>query len=127
VIKDFRTVAGNWMSTNSVPGIVVGLSIKGKTVFTEGFGYTDIENDVKTDESSVWRLASISKPLTSALVGLLIDKGKIDLNKSIHEYLPKSLYPNKSFNGKPEDITVRQVLSHTAGLHMSVNQDFYSF
>src|SRR5882724_10906531 len=109
------------MSTNSVPGIVVGLSIKGKTVFTEGFGYTDIENDVKTDESSVWRLASISKPLTSALVGLLIDKGRIDLNKSIHEYLPKSLYPNKSFNGKPEDITVRQVLSHMTGLHSYSN------
>ncbi len=48
-----------------IPGVVAGISIKGKDVMTEAFGQTDIENDVKTHKDSVWRLASISKSLTT--------------------------------------------------------------
>ncbi len=44
-----------------VPGIVVGISIKGKNVWTKAFGHTDIENKIKTHKDSFWRMASISK------------------------------------------------------------------
>jgi CubicO group peptidase (beta-lactamase class C family) len=75
-----------------VPGLVAGISIKGKTDFTEAFGQTDIENDIKTRTDSVWRMASISKALTFILMAKLIEKGLIDLEKSIHHYLsPKNI------------------------------------
>jgi serine beta-lactamase-like protein LACTB len=99
-----------------IPGLVAGISIKGKTVWTEAFGQTDIENNVKTRTDSVWRMASISKSLTSALVGELIEKGLIDLQKSIHHYLSAQIFPVKQWNGKNVTITVEQVMSHTAGL-----------
>ena len=63
-----------------IPGVVTGISIKGKTIWTEGFGLIDIENNVVTHRDSVWRMASISKSLTSALIGKLIESGKINLN-----------------------------------------------
>jgi CubicO group peptidase (beta-lactamase class C family) len=74
-----------------IPGLVAGISIKGKTVWTQAFGRTDIENDVKIRTDSVWRMASISKALTSALMAKLIEKGLIDLKKSIKRLLETTL------------------------------------
>jgi CubicO group peptidase (beta-lactamase class C family) len=102
-----------------IPGLVAGISIKGKTVWTEAFGHTDIENDVKTRTDSVWRIMSISKSITSAMIGKLIDRGLIDLEKSIHNYLSTNVFPIKQWKGKNVTITVNQVMSHTAGLRVS--------
>src|SRR5882724_6828452 len=55
-----------------IPGIVAGISLNGKQVWAQGFGKTDIENNVTTRVDSVWRMASISKSLTSALMATLI-------------------------------------------------------
>ncbi|CAG2174528.1 unnamed protein product [Oppiella nova] len=109
-----------FMDINQIPGAVMAFSINGTNVWTEGFGYTDIENNVSTHKDSVWRLFSISKSVTSALVGQLMDRHLIDLNAEIHKYLSKDFYPFKTFNGSAVNITVREVMSHTAGLHMSV-------
>lgn len=104
VIKDAENVTKSFIARELIPGVAIGLGIKGKTVWTEGFGHIDIENNVTTDKSSVWRLASISKPLTSALVAQLIEKGLLDLNKTISDYIPETLYPRKTFNGQPVNI-----------------------
>ena len=61
VIKDARILVNTFMAQNSVPGAVMAFSINGTNVWTEGFGYTDIENNVSTHKDSVWRLGSISK------------------------------------------------------------------
>ncbi|CAG2102335.1 unnamed protein product [Medioppia subpectinata] len=119
VIKDGRNQMKTIMKENSIPGTVIGFSINGTNVWTEGFGYTDVENDVITHKDSIWRLASISKPLTSALIGRLMDKKLIDLNHDIHTYLSPDFYPYKTFNGSAVNITVREVMSHMAGLHFS--------
>jgi CubicO group peptidase (beta-lactamase class C family) len=102
-----------------IPGLEAGISIKGKTVWTEAFGQTDIENNVKTRTDSVWRIMSISKSLASAMIGKLIDRGLIDLEKSIHNYLSTNIFPIKQWKGKNVTITVKQILSHTAGLRVS--------
>jgi serine beta-lactamase-like protein LACTB len=101
-----------------IPGLVAGISIKGKTVWTEAFGHTDIENGVKTRTDSVWRLMSISKSLTSAMIGKLIDRGLIDSEKSIHNYLSTNIFPIKQWKGKNVTITVKQVMSQTESLRV---------
>jgi serine beta-lactamase-like protein LACTB len=108
-----------------IPGLVAGISIKGKDVWTEAFGETDIENEVKTHKDSVWRLASISKSLTTALIAKLIDRGLIDLDKSIHQYLSEKVFPIKQWKSKNVTITVKQVMSHMAGLRITkIPDDF---
>jgi serine beta-lactamase-like protein LACTB len=100
------------------PGIVAGVSLNGTQVWAHAFGYTDIENDVLARVDSVWRMSSISKSLTSALIARLIDEGTLDLNKSIDEYLKPNIFPIKNWNNKNVTITLGQVMSHTAGLHV---------
>ena len=64
IIKEVTIAINQWMEKELIPGLVIGLSTKGKTLWTEAFGMMNIENNVKTHKESVWRLASISKPLT---------------------------------------------------------------
>ncbi len=112
-------------SEELIPGVVAGISIKGKDIMTEAFGQTDIENDVKTYKVSVWRLGSISKSLTTLMIGRLIEKGIIGLEKSIYDYLSPKIFAIKQWNNKNVTITVKKVMSHTAGLRVTkIRDDF---
>lgn len=96
------------------PGIVVGVSINGKTIWQEGFGYADIENRVLCTEDTVMRIASVSKSITMAAVAKLWEEGKLDLDKPVQEYVP--YFPKKTFEGKKVDITCRHLISHLSGI-----------
>ena len=50
------------------PGLSITVDVNGKRVWSEGFGYSDVENDVKCQPSTVMRIASISKPLTATAI-----------------------------------------------------------
>jgi CubicO group peptidase (beta-lactamase class C family) len=89
----------------------------------EAFGQSDVENNVHTHVDSVWRMGSISKSITSTLVGKLIDQGKLDLDKPIHEYLSEDIFPRKKWKSSPVNITLKQIMAHTAGLRESTLED----
>ncbi|XP_054158392.1 serine beta-lactamase-like protein LACTB, mitochondrial [Oppia nitens] len=128
VISDARKELQLLLTNQSIPGAVVAFSIKGKTVWSESFGLADIENNVTTHVDSMWRLCSISKAITSVLVGQLLEKKLLDLDKPIDNYLPLSLFPIHRYNGTDYKLTLRQLMSHTAGLHVSdVSKDFQKF
>ncbi|GFR21852.1 serine beta-lactamase-like protein LACTB, mitochondrial [Trichonephila clavata] len=97
-----------------LPGLVIGVSIDGKTIWKEGFGFADVENRVLCSPDTVMRIASISKSITMAAVAKLWEQGKLDLDKPVQEYIPS--FPQKSFNGKPVTITCRQLVSHLGGI-----------
>ncbi|GFV34880.1 serine beta-lactamase-like protein LACTB, mitochondrial [Trichonephila clavipes] len=102
------------MDEYGIPGLVIGVSIDGKTIWKEGFGFADVENRVLCTPDTVMRIASISKSITMAAVAKLWEQGKLDLDKPIQEYVPS--FPLKSFNGKPVTITCRQLVSHLGGI-----------
>lgn len=64
----------------------------------QGFGYADLENRVPCTPETVMRIASISKPLTTAAAARLCEEGKLDLDVSVQEYVPE--FPQKQFDGK---------------------------
>nr|XP_039261000.1 serine beta-lactamase-like protein LACTB, mitochondrial [Styela clava] len=96
------------------PGIIIGVSINGKDVWTQGFGYADIENEVKCKFNTIMRIASISKSLTMAAVAKLIEDGKLSLNAAIQDYVPD--FPNKFYENEKAEITLKMLLSHTSGI-----------
>ena len=106
-----------------IPGVVAGVRINGNLVWAQAFGEIDIENNVKTTKDSVWRLASISKAVTTALVGRLIDEGRLNLNHSIYDYLSREVFPIKKWKNKTVDITLGFI--DLVKLNLKINQVNY--
>lgn len=94
-----------------VPGLAVAVAWEGKIVWSEGFGYTDVDKKTLVSATTTrFRIASVSKPLTTAGLMLLVDRGLLDLDAPVQMYLPE--YPVK-----PEgEITSRQLAGHLAGI-----------
>ena len=55
----------------------------------EGFGFADVENQVGATPNTVMRIASISKSITMAALGRLMDEGSVELDKPVFEYVPE--------------------------------------
>ena len=102
------------MYESGAPGMVVCVSVNGKTVWQHGFGYSDLENHLLTGTGCVMRIASISKSITMAVLAKLWEEGKIDIDKNVTEYVPD--FPKKVLDGKEVNITVRQLCCHMSGI-----------
>ncbi|XP_031420326.1 serine beta-lactamase-like protein LACTB, mitochondrial isoform X2 [Clupea harengus] len=96
------------------PGMVIGVSVDGARVWTEGMGYADLENRVLCSPDTVMRIASISKPLTAAAAARLWEEGMLDLDAPVQKYVPE--FPEKTFEGEAVTITPRLILSHLSGI-----------
>lgn len=112
-----------YMLINGVPGVSVGVTVNGKAVWKGGVGFADIEQNVKCNGRTVMRIASISKSITAVMAAKLVEEGKLDVDVPIQKYLDS--YPKKSFNGKPVEITVRQLMSHTSGIRHYKKVKYY--
>ena len=102
------------MLERGIPGAVVAVMKDGKLVWSEGIGYADVENDVPCTSETSMRIASISKPLTTVALMQLWQKGQVDLDAPIQNYVPE--FPEKEFDREKVVITTRQLLSHLSGI-----------
>lgn len=96
-----------------IPGIAFGLIKDGQLVHSKGFGQTVLDSNVGPDESSVFRIASMTKSFTAAAILLLRDRGQLRLDDDIATYLPWT-----ESIGIPEFghvITIRDLLTMNAG------------
>lgn len=116
-----RMLVRRAMLEQGIPGAVVAVAKNGEVVWSEGLGYADIENDVHCSPNTVMRIASISKPLTAVALFQLRQKGLVDLDAPIQEYVPA--FPHKKFEGKSVSITTRLLLSHLAGIRHYAKKD----
>ncbi len=107
-IAEFDAFVKQQMTADSVPGISVGF-IKDGVMWTKGYGFADIENRSPAVPESMYRMASVNKPMTAAAVLQLVEKGKIDLDAEVQTYVP--YFPKKKF-----PVTVRQLLGHIGGI-----------
>ncbi|KAM9754301.1 serine beta-lactamase-like protein LACTB, mitochondrial isoform 2-T2 [Menidia menidia] len=113
-IKVSRDLLERIKAEVGAPGLVVGVSVDGAQVWCEGIGYADLENRVPCTSATVMRIASISKPLTSAAAARLYEEGKLDLDAPVQKYVPD--FPQKQFDGQDVTITPRMILSHLSGI-----------
>ena len=78
-----------WISDNLISGAVILVEKDGKTVCDAQYGYADLEKGIKMDKSSIFRLASMTKPVIAIATMLLVEEGKLDLDAPIEKYLPQ--------------------------------------
>ena len=103
---------------NKVPGISISVLHDGKTVLQKGYGYADIENKISIDsQKTIFRIASVSKPIAATALAHMVSEGLIDLDASFYTYVP--YYPKKKY-----DFTIRQLASHTAGIRSYLGTEY---
>jgi serine beta-lactamase-like protein LACTB len=97
------------MSRQSIPALSIAIATGGRLDWQQGFGMADIENSVPATAESVYRLGSISKPITAVAVMQLVERGRLNLDAPIQKYVP-------SFPEKPWPVTARLLLGHLSGI-----------
>jgi N-acyl-D-amino-acid deacylase len=100
----------------NIPGGTVAVAKDGRLLFARGYGWADIESSRPVEPDSLFRIASISKPVTAAVVLRLVEQGQLSLDDTALKYFP-DLQPAE---GSERDerwggITIRQLLQHTGG------------
>ncbi len=104
----FRTLA---------PGAQIAVSRAGRTLWSESFGCADVELDVAVTRETRMRIGSVSKPLTAAALGRLVEQGRLDLDRPVQAYVPD--FPRKAW-----PITARQLAGHLAGIRHYEGDEF---
>ena len=113
-------ISNNYVLKGRVPGIVTMIARKGKLIYFEAYGNRGVESKVKLKKNDLFRIYSMTKPVTAIAAMQLYEKGKFQLNDPITKYLPE-LNNLKRYNSKGElidvktKITIQQLLTHTAG------------
>ncbi|MGO7906889.1 serine hydrolase domain-containing protein [Rhizobium leguminosarum] len=97
-----------------IVGTVVIVVKDGETVYSRAAGYADREIGKLTEMRTIFRLASVTKPLVAATALALVDKGRLALGDLARDYLP--YFRPKRPDGEIADITIHHLLTHTAGL-----------
>lgn len=104
------------LRSGDIAGAVVTVVSNGQIVTARGFGYSDMAKRSPVDpDRTLFRPGSVSKLVTWTAAMQLVDEGKLDLDKDINSYLDFKVPPH---DGKP--ITLRQLMTHTAGFEEAV-------
>jgi CubicO group peptidase (beta-lactamase class C family) len=95
-----------------VPGAVVTVVHDGEIVFARGYGWADVGARAPVDpETTLFRIGSVTKLFTYTAAMQLVERGELDLDTDVNEYLREPLVPATY----PEPVTVRHLMTHTAG------------
>ena len=105
----FEEAVSKFMAGSHAPGISAAVVENGELVWSEGFGLADLENSVPANSRTLYRLGSVSKPLTATAAMKLWESGKIDLDAPVQKYCPA--FPQKEW-----PITTRELLGHLGGI-----------
>lgn len=118
-----RSLIRQQMLEAKAPSIAVAVARDGKILWEEGFGWADREKRIPATEHTLYSMASISKPITATGLMLLVQAGKIDLDKPVNDYLGNAKL--RARVGDASQATVRRVANHTSGLPLHY-QFFYA-
>ncbi len=127
-LKDAYRLLETWLDAQKdyekLPGIAVGIVKDQDLLWGAGFGYTDLGNKQPSQTNTIYSICSISKLFTSISIMQLRDAGKLSLEDKISDILPWFTIQQKYEDSGP--ITVRSLLTHSAGLPRQSNYPYWT-
>ena len=117
-----------FVDSHTIAGAVTLVATKNKVLDLEAAGFADIAAGRAMSTDELFWIASMSKPLTASALMMLVDEGKVDVNKPVEQYVPA--FKGQQFVAEKDDkhtlletpqhpILVRELLTHTSGLPFS--------
>jgi CubicO group peptidase (beta-lactamase class C family) len=115
--EPFEQLLTKFVSDNGIPGAAVAVSRAGKLAFAAGFGLADRAAKAPVKPDALFRIASISKPITAVGVMQLNERGKLKLDDPVRKYLSlkPALADGAKFDARWDAVTIRHCLQHTGG------------
>ena len=110
-----------YIDNKQLAGAVVAIARKNKTVYMKSFGAADIDSNKAMTNDAIFRIASMTKPVTSVAVMMLYEDGKFLLDDPIAKFIPefkepKVLMADGTTVPAKREITIRDLLRHTSGI-----------
>jgi CubicO group peptidase (beta-lactamase class C family) len=113
-IQELTNIVQGYVDNEQIVGAELMVLKNRYIVLHEVFGWKDRENEVPMEENTLFNIRSMTKPITGAAAQILIDRGELCLDDRVADYLP-------GFNNEQScDITVEQLLTHQAGLPLTI-------
>ncbi|MCQ2479243.1 MAG: serine hydrolase [Clostridia bacterium] len=123
--EKIEKTVNNDIKLNKVGGTELIVNQFGERVYDGVFGYKDIDNKIPLEKNAMYRIASMTKPVTAVALLMEAEKGKVDLNADVSDYLDgfDNMYVGKIVDGKvvpdkkaENSIKVYQLVSHMSGI-----------
>ncbi len=114
-----------WVDSGKLPGLLVAVMRRGELAFAETYGKADVERNKPVRPDTIYRIYSMTKPLTSTAIMMLYEEGRFQLDDPISNFVPAFRNPRVYAGGSrgkidttpaEREITFRDLLSHTSGL-----------
>ena len=121
VISSFSEVdrlIEDFVKTYEVPGASVAITEASKVVYSRGFGYAEVETETPVTTTSLFRIASISKPITAVAILQLFEQEKLSLDARVFEVLDLNsdmMFIGSDLDTRLRDITIEHLLQHRGG------------
>ena len=110
-VEQARQIVKNGAAGQNLPGVSVAVGVGDEIVWTEGFGWANLESRVPVTPDMQFRIGTASQAVTSAAVGVLLEKGRLSLDDEIQAYVPE--FPKKEW-----PVTLRQLMAHLVTVEM---------
>jgi N-acyl-D-amino-acid deacylase len=124
-LASFDRLMTEFLKKHDIPGASLAVTKDGRLVYARGYGYADVEAKRKVQPQSLFRIASISKPITSVAILQLVEQKKLSLDDRVADVLKGTLpfKGSKRIDAQFAKVTIRQLLQHTGGWDRSVSFD----
>jgi CubicO group peptidase (beta-lactamase class C family) len=115
-MESYDQTITNFMRKHAIPGGAVAVMRDGKLIYARGFGYADVENKTPAQPDALFRIASVSKPITAAAIMKLVEEGKLELDDRVAPFIAHlTPSPGAAVDPRWEQITIRHLLNHSGG------------
>lgn len=114
IVEKIEIITPELMNELKVPGVSITVIKNREITLSKYFGFADANLKIQVNDKTMFEACSMSKPVFAYLVLKLVEKGKLELDKPLYNYLPeKFVCEDEDY---PTQITARMILSHTSGL-----------
>jgi N-acyl-D-amino-acid deacylase len=124
-LSSFDDLMLSFLRDHKVPGGALAVTRQGKLVYARGFGFADVQNKEPVRPQALFRIASLSKPITAVAILQLVEQGKLKLDDNAFDLLATEphLEADAKFDERLRQITIQQLLNHTAGWDRDLSFD----
>jgi len=113
IIQEYDSLISSEITLSGTIGAAVAITYKNQVVLLKCFGVKKSGTNDSIDQNTLFRLASVSKPISGVLAGMLAEEQVIGLDDKVIDYIPGLRLKNQTIT---EELTVRNLLTHTTGL-----------